>query len=92
METQLGSRFWASEKPGVGGAVGRVQHCGWRMVKVSHWVRGSLGPRALGPCPKALASTSLAARLSGAPTQTPSQFRSGRGAVWSHPHVVTLQL
>ena len=52
METQLGSRFWASEKPGVGGAAGRVQHCGWRMVEVSRWVRGSLGPRQLPPAPR----------------------------------------
>ena len=50
------------------------------------------GSQAASPCPEALASTSLAAHLSGSPTRTPSQFLAGRGAVWSHPHVVALQL
>lgn len=44
-----GSRFWASEKPGVGGAVGRVQHCGWRgwpHLPLGHalWVPGPWVP------------------------------------------------
>ena len=52
MKTQLGSRFWALEKPGVGGPAGRVQHHGYRMVEVSWWVRGSLGPGQLPPAPR----------------------------------------
>lgn len=92
METQLGVGSGLPEKPGWVGAVVEFSTVG------GGWSRSPIGsealwvPGPLGPCPKALASTSLAAASPGTARLRASFTNPGEGAVWSHPCALSSQL
>lgn len=89
MKTQSGSRFSSLEKPGVGGALGRVQHHGWRMVEVSWWVRGSLGPGQLPPAPRHWPPLLLRPTSQEHPPRLQASFSQG-GALCGATHTLSL--